>query len=182
MFPNTWAYKSAGFSWSHLSLHSLIIVQWSGCVIVEVLTSQPHPWKGLSYQNIQSSVSALLIKDNSLTIHKKNLKLLATEIFKIKLNISLKIMNRIFYFSKNSACELRCGNCLSRSNIHSTHFGIESIANIAPKIWNKIPNEIKEASSLSVFKSNIKLWVPQGCPCRLCKTYVGKEGFIYVTS
>ena len=110
---------------------------------------------------------------NSFTIHQKSLQLLATEIFKVKMSISLEIMNKIFDYSKNYAYKLRCDNCLSRSNIHSTHFGIESIANIAAKIWNKIPNEIKEACSLTVFKSKIKKWVPEGCPCRLCKTYVG---------
>ena len=51
---------------------------------------------------------------------------------------------------------LRCGNCLSRSNIHSTHFEIEIISNITAKMWNKIPNEIKEATSLTAFKSKIK--------------------------
>ena len=69
-------------------------------------------------------------------------------------------MKEIFDFSKNSAYELRCVNCLSRSNIHSTHFGIEAIANITAKIWNKIPNVIKEASSITVFKSKIRKRVP----------------------
>lgn len=32
------------------------------------------------------------------------------------------------------------------------HFGIEPIANIAAEIWNKITNEIKDASSFTVFK------------------------------
>ena len=50
------------------------------------------------------------------------------------MNISPEIMNKIFDFSKNSVYELRCGNCLARSNIHATHFGIESIAYIAAKI------------------------------------------------
>ena len=77
------------------------------------------------------------------------------------MNISPEIMNKIFNFSKNSAYELRYGNYLSRSTIHSTHFGIESIANIAAKIWNKIPNKSKKQaplqSSLTVFKIKIKL-------------------------
>ena len=110
----------------------------------------------INYRDFQSSFPALLVKDNSFTIHQKNLQLLGIEILKIKMNISPEIMNAIFDFSKNSTFELRCGNCLSRSNIHSTHFGIESLANIAAKIWNKIPKEIKEASSLTVLKSNIK--------------------------
>ena len=130
------------------------------------------------YQDFQSSFSALLVKYNSFTIHQINLQLLATEILKVNLNISPEIMNEVFDFLKNYVYEIRRGNCLSRSNIHSTHFGIESIANIAAKIWNKIPNEIKEACSLTVFKSKIKKWVPEGCPCRLCKTYVGQVGFI----
>ena len=94
------------------------------------------------------------------------------------MNISPEIMNEIFDFSKNYTYELRSGNCFSRSNIHSAHFEIESIANIAAKTWNKIPNEIKEACSLTVFKSKIKKWVPEGCSCRLCKTYVEQVGFI----
>ena len=89
-------------------------------------------------------------------------------------------MNKTFDFSKNCTYELRCGNCLSRSNFHSTHFGIESIANIGAKIWNKIPNKIKEACSLIVFKSKVKKWVPEGCPSRLCKT-CGISGFYIIS-
>ena len=74
------------------------------------------------YQDFQLSFSALLVEDNSFIIHRKNLQLLAIKVFKVKRNIFSKIMNEIFDFSKNYAYELRCGgNCLSRSNIHSTH-------------------------------------------------------------
>ena len=100
--------------------------------------------------------------------------------FKVKTNISPEIMNDIFDFLKNYAYELRCGNCQSRSNIHFTHFGIEieSIVNIAAKKWNKIPNEIKKACFVTAFKSKIKKWAPEGCPCRLSETYMGQVGFI----
>ena len=46
----------------------------------------------------------------------------------------------------------------------------------------KIPNEIKEACFLTVLKSKIKKWVSEGCPCRLCKTYVGQVGFYILVS
>ena len=87
-------------------------------------------------------------------------------------------MNEVFDFSKNSTYELRCGNCLSRSNIHSTHSRIESIANNAAKIWNEIPTEIKETSSLTYFNCKVKKLVPQSCSYRLCKKYVGQVGFM----
>ena len=48
------------------------------------------------------------------------------------------------------------------------HFGIESTANIAAKIWSKIPNEIKKVCFSTIFKSKIKKWAPEGCPCRPC--------------
>ena len=40
------------------------------------------------YQDFQLSFSALLVKNNSFTIHQKKLQLLAIEIFKVKMNIS----------------------------------------------------------------------------------------------
>ena len=49
----------------------------------------------------------MLVKDNSFTIHQKNLQLLAIEIFKVKMNISPEIINEIFDFAKNYAYELR---------------------------------------------------------------------------
>ena len=32
--------------------------------------------------------------------------------------------------------------------------------------------------NIKEFKSKIKSWVPQNCPCRLCKTYIHHVGFI----
>ena len=49
---------------------------------------------------------------------------------------------------------------------------------VAAKIWNKIPNNIKEPYSLTVSKSRIKKWIPEDCSYRLRKTYVGQVGFI----
>ena len=54
------------------------------------------------YQEFQSIFSALVVKHNSFTIHQKNLQLLATEMFQVKMNISPEIMNEIFVFSKTT--------------------------------------------------------------------------------
>ena len=99
------------------------------------------------------------------------------EILKVKVYISPEIMNGIFDFSKKSTYELRCGNCLSKSKIHSTHLGMEPIANIEAKIWDKIPNEIKEASSLTVIKSKIKNGFHRAALVDFAK-HVGQMGFM----
>ena len=38
--------------------------------------------------------------------------------------------------------------------------------------------DIKNANSLQEFKLKIKKWKPEGCTCRLCRTYISNLGFI----
>ena len=38
----------------------------------------------------------------------------------------------------------------------------------------------KKCSLLLAFKSRIKTWTTDNCPCRLCKTFVKDLGFIEV--
>ena len=59
------------------------------------------------YQDFQSNFLALLSTGNSFIINQKYLQLLAIETFKVRMNIFLEIMNKIFNFSKISANELR---------------------------------------------------------------------------
>ena len=42
---------------------------------------------------------------------------------------------------------------------------------LGPKVWNLIPQEIKESESLDIFYSKIKKWTPSNCPCKLCKRF-----------
>ena len=68
-------------------------------------------------------------------------------------------------------------------NIHTVHFGTETITNLGPKIWRKlVPDEIKNVWSLLVFKSRIKTWTTDNYPCRLCKTFVKDLAFSEVFS
>ena len=101
-------------------------------------------------------------KDNSVTIHQRNLQVLATEIFKAKNDLP-EIMKQFF--------ELR-------RNVNTTHYGFQSIKYLAPKIWDLVPDQIKHCGSLTKFKHFIKSWSPSDCPCRLCKTYIAQVGFI----
>ena len=52
---------------------------------------------------------------------------------------------------------------------------------VGPKIWDIIPGNIKKASSFTIFKNKIKSWVPEGCPCKLCKYYVQGLGYVPIT-
>ena len=48
------------------------------------------------YQDYTSSFSELLEKNNSTTIHNRNIQLLATELFKVKNGLAPPFMNEIF--------------------------------------------------------------------------------------
>ena len=75
-------------------------------------------------------------------------------------------------------------HCISISNQNISNsetekfVGINSISFLAPKIWNAIPTEIRGSSSLHIFKKHINKWIPEACPCKLCKTYISNLGFI----
>ena len=60
----------------------------------------------------------------------------------------------------------------------TVNYGLESIRYRGPKTWSLVPNEIKSLDTLESFKEKIKSWKPEGCTCRLCKTYIKDLGFI----
>ena len=108
--------------------------------------------------------------DKSTSVHVKNLQNLATKLFKVKNDLSPEIMKEIFVFQENETYNLRSGNHLERKNIRATQYGIESVSNLGAKSWNLLLREIKNCSSLTVFKNEIRKWTPEKCPCKLGET------------
>ena len=123
------------------------------------------------------SFDDLLKSDRSVSIHQKNLQILATEIYKTKNDFGPKIMKDTFHFMQKPY-NLRNNPELQRRRNRPVYFGTESISSIAPKIWELIPSHIRSANSLEIFKEKIKFWTADRCPCRLRKTYIGNVGFI----
>ena len=57
-------------------------------------------------------------------------------------------------------------------------FGKETIRYRGIITWDLLPKHIKESKSLSIFKTKIKDWTPEGCTCRLCKEYIFNLGYL----
>ena len=132
----------------------------------------------LACQNKNLSFSELLELDNVVTIHQRNLQVLATEIFKVKNNLSPEIMKQVFDFQEPYYNLHSETSQFRRENIKTTHYDIQSVKILGPKIWAMIPQNIKNFKYLQEFKKLIKVWKPKACPCRMCKKYVAKIGFI----
>ena len=118
----------------------------------------------------------LLAKNKSVSVHQKNLQLLATEIFKSKTRVSPELMNDIFNFVERPY-NLRKDFTLERKGDHTVYHGSESLYSLAPKLWDLLPNSVKNSASLKEFKTKINIWAFERCPCRICKKYVGRVGF-----
>ena len=97
----------------------------------------------------------LLKKDDSVSIHSRNIQALATEMFKVKNNIAPEIMKELFA-PKMSSYDLRNNNSFKRRRVKSVWHGTESVSYLGPKIWDLVPNEIKESKSLNAFKFKIE--------------------------
>ena len=131
----------------------------------------------LVYKNSQLSFEELLKKDNSFSIHHRNLQKLSTEIYKVKNNLSPTIMKSIFP-TREVPYDLRIKNPFKSGNVNTVFNGTETISFRGPKTWAIVPETIKNSTSLIEFKSKIRTWEPKGCTCRLCKVYINNLGFI----
>ena len=147
----------------------------------------------IAYDDYLSDFEELLIKDNTVTIHKRNLRKLAIEMYKISNNLSplftRELMTEICVpYNTRSTTKVEIDDsgsfqCTKRSNykIPSTKtvsYGLESIRYLGPKIWKLIPDELKELKSLELFKLKVKSLKFEKCPCKLCKNSIHGVGNI----
>ena len=85
-------------------------------------------------------------------------------------------MNEIFV-KRNNAYNLRKPSEFVRPKVHIVFHAKESTSYLVPQIWDLIPAELKNLTTISAFKMEVKNW-KLDCPCRLCKPYIQNVGFI----
>ena len=72
---------------------------------------------------------------------------MAIEIFKVMQGISPPLSNEVFV-QRQCNYELRGNNFLERRRVKSARYGTESISSLAPKMWEILPNEVKDPKFL----------------------------------
>ena len=129
------------------------------------------------YKDDISTFNQLLEKDDSITVHDRNIKLLGKEMYKVHNNILPNALGG-FLTNRNLEYNLRKTSTFLRDKSCTTSYGTESLRILGPKIWDLLPSEIKFSESLKTFEAKIKYWRVQNCPCRLCKVFIDGLGFL----
>ena len=129
------------------------------------------------YNDSHSSYDELLNLGNSVSIHHRNLQILATEMFRVYTGSATDILNELFPLKPPSNYNLRNQPEFIVRPIKTVHYGLNSLAYLGPRMWELIPNNMKRLESVEAFKSKIKGWVPENSPCRICKPYIYQVGF-----
>ena len=132
----------------------------------------------LVYKNNKLTFDDLFTLDNSVIIHQQNLQILETEIYKVKNSLAPEIMTELFEIKEPHYNLCSEASHFKREKIKSTHYGIQSVRHLGPKIWNIVPQNIRESTSIIELKSLIKFWKPDTCSCILCKNYITQVAFI----
>ena len=97
----------------------------------------------LFYSDDISSFNELLKKDQSFSIHHRNIQSLPIKLYKFFHALSSCIMKNVFHFNTNIPY-----NPMSRSELYirnpkTVKYGTETTSYLAPKIWSLVSNAIK---------------------------------------
>ena len=147
----------------------------------------------MAYSDYDSSFEDLLDKDCTVTIHKRNLRALEIEMYKISNNLCPMFMKDLVTdlsipyntrsttkveIDSNGKCENSKKSNFLKPNINTVSYGNKSVRYLGPKIWELVPDDMKNAQSLEDFKSKVKSLKFENCPCNLCKNYIHNVGYI----
>ena len=126
------------------------------------------------YLDYTSSLEELLKKDYSITIHQRNLQLVAVKMFKVLKGLEPDLMNEIFELDHS-----RSKKTFKRPNVNTESYGKKSLRYFGPVVWDDLlPEKYKSIQTLEKFQAEIADWIPDKCPCSLCKEYLSGVGHI----
>ena len=177
--------KIITFAKKWLLLKTFIESQFSYCPLIWMFCSRKMNQKmnhiheralRMVYEGYITSFEDLLIKDESVSIHHRNIQNVATIMFKVKNNMCSEFVRNLF-------CQItprsRSNAILHRPNVNTVCNGEQSLRWFAPIVWDTmVPNDLKTINDLADVKQKIKKWVPKNCMCRFCKNYISDLCFV----
>ena len=154
-----------GLSKRKLLMNAFFTSQFSYCPLIWICHNRSNNRKvnmlherclRIIYNDKQSSFTELLNKGNSVPIHIRNIQRLAIEMIRFYNGLSPPLMNNICKLRAENPYSLRQVSEFSRPMVKRVYHGTESISYLGPKIWNILPEKLKNIENLEHFKKEIK--------------------------
>ena len=115
------------------------------------------------------SLEKLLIRDQGISVHYKQINTLLAEIYKKFSREIAYFMKRIFT-KKDVIYNLRTSNLLTLPKINTKRFGLYSFCFRVSCLWNQLPDHTKYETSVKGFKNKlVKNWQQITCSCAICR-------------
>ena len=153
------------FNKKRFAVNAFFTVQFNYCLLIWMCHNRTYKNKinrlherclRLIYNDKRSSFEDLLEKDNSVSIHHKNLQALAMEMFKIHTKTFSKIMQEVFLVKEQRNYNLRNQTDFVIPQVKSVNYGLESIRVLVLKIWEGFPKDLKNKESVDVSKQPLR--------------------------
>ena len=98
----------------------------------------------------QSSFEELLVKDSSVSIHDRNIQILALEMYKVSKDMLHPQITELFTRGNEHPYNLRYNAKFLQPLVNSVCSGTESVSNLGPKIWNTVLDTYKNIGSIKI--------------------------------
>ena len=174
--------KRIGHHLSRLSkltiYHSFILSNFSYCPLTWHFCSETNAAKieklqeralRFIYNDYNSSYHSLLEKSLMPSLGVRRQRTLAIETFKI-INKSSPLFLHDLVNIKENSYNFRYTNMADIPRVRTTRYDLKSFRYAAPKIWNALPNDIRNCTSLNQFKNFISTWEGPTCRCTACRS------------
>ena len=111
----------------------------------------------------------LLEKAGLPTLELSRKRAILIEVFKSVNHLSPSFMWDLF-IPKDTSYGLRMSNQLLLKQCRTTKYGLNSLSQCGAKLWNSLPNYMRNCKDLDIFKTYVHQWTPQqGCKCSMCE-------------
>ena len=116
------------------------------------------------YNDNTSSFTDLLEIDNSVSVHHRNIQVLATELYKFVNGLSPKLVSDCFKLNNVTVYSTRNRSTFYYRPVCTYFRGTESFFHLELKSLELVPSHMKNLSTITAFKKAIEQWKPHACP------------------
>ena len=130
----------------------------------------------ITYNDYTSNFESLLKKDDTITIHERNIQTLTVEVYNTLNNLNPPLMKEIFNLKQHKYSTR--AQSLEYQNPRTVKYGINSFGYKACQIWSSIPKNVQESTTVTQLKDYLKHNSYNLCKCNICKQFVPNLGYI----